>query len=211
MTKTILFDLDGTLIDSTYAIIQGFKEAFSKTNISYPGDELLKKQIGYPLDIIFQNLGVKENIDSLVEIYKKRYREIYLETTTLLPNAKEAILKASTFATLGVVTTKTSKYSKLILESHDILKFFGVVIGRDDVINPKPSPEPIQKALVALDKTTDNAFMIGDTKMDLISAKSTGIIGIGLTCGYGDLQSLKNETKFIFDNPLFAVDFIQNY
>lgn len=211
MTKTILFDLDGTLIDSTYAIMEGFKEAFLKFGLSYPGDELVKKQIGYPLDIISKNLGIAKNIDEFVNIYKKRYGEIYLDTTTLLPHAKEAILEASEFATLGVVTTKTSKYSKLILDSQGVLKYFDTVIGRDDVINPKPSPEPIEKALANLGKSTNNAFMIGDTKMDLISASSAGIVGIGLSCGYGEIESLRANTEYIFENSLLAVEFIKTF
>ncbi|NLY04364.1 MAG: HAD family hydrolase [Campylobacter sp.] len=209
MIKTILFDLDGTLIDSTYAIIEGFKTSFDKFNLKYPGDELVKKQIGYPLDIISTNLGVRENIDDFIEIYKKRYGEIYLQTTTLLPNAKEAIELASSFATLGVVTTKVSKYSKLILQKHKVLNYFGTVIGRDNVDNPKPDKEPIIKALKDLDKTTKYAYMVGDTKMDMLSAKNANIKGIALACGYSDIDTLKAYTDLIFSDALEAVKFIK--
>lgn len=144
--KIILFDLDGTLIDSTFAILESFKAAFKKFSLPIPDDNSIKSHIGYPLDIIARNLGVSEAInDEFVLAYKEHYREIYLETTILLDGAKEAIEMAYEFSILGIVTTKTSLYSRLILENLGVAKFFDTIIGRDDVKNPKPSSEPILK------------------------------------------------------------------
>lgn len=206
---TILFDLDGTLIDSTDSILDGFKTSFLKHNCNYPGDEKIKQFIGYPLDIMFKNLGVDElRIDSFVEKYKEKYTTIYLDSTTLLPNVKEALEIAKSIADIGVVTTKTSKNSKVLLEKLGILKYFEVIIGRDDVENPKPHSEPILKALNFLKKDNKNAYMIGDTKLDAISAINSNITPICLTCGYGKKEELIKYTKFIFDHPLEAVLFI---
>ena len=60
--RVILFDLDGTLIDSTEAILEGFRVVFEKFNKSYPGDAEVKKLIGLPLDVMFSHLGIKENV-----------------------------------------------------------------------------------------------------------------------------------------------------
>ena len=76
--KIILFDLDGTLIDSTDAITDTFLHAFSKHNFDIKGTiEDIKVQIGYPLDIMFENLGVDRKIVwDFVDSYKMRYKDI---------------------------------------------------------------------------------------------------------------------------------------
>ena len=168
MKKTILFDLDGTLIDSTSAILKGFDVAFLAHDNKEPDHDVLKSLVGYPLEIMFEKLGAKKNlIDEYVKEYKACYEKIYLDETVLLQNAMDALKEASTFADVGVVTTKTSKFSIILLEHLGVMKFIKTVVGRDDVVNPKPDPEPINLALRRLGKEKDNAFMVGDTIMIL--------------------------------------------
>ena len=144
---TLLFDLDGTLIDSTPAILDGFHYAFAHLGAAEPSDEAIKKLIGHPLEVMFERLGVTRDVQNFVLAYKQRYAQIFLDQTVLLSGAFEAVRAASEFANLGVVTTKTSKFSKILLQHLGIAKFFGTIVGREDVQNPKPSAEPILKAL----------------------------------------------------------------
>lgn len=209
----ILFDLDGTLIDSTDAIVSTFYHAFKEQNFKFDGnDEDIKKHIGYPLDIMFANLGVdKHKVWDFVDSYKLRYRVISKQQTQLLPNAIEAVELASKYARLGVVTTKTGLYSKELLEHMGIMHYFECLIGRENVENPKPHPEPIYKALEQMDiniEANSNIWMVGDTKLDLISANDAGINSVGVTCGYGNSEELKHYTQNIVNNAYEAVDYI---
>ena len=207
----ILFDLDGTLIDSTDAIVQTFHHSFRVHDFSHVEDEKIKALIGYPLDIMYKELGVSDDkIWDFVATYKEEYRKISTEKTELLPNAIEAVKKASEFATLGIVTTKTGRYSKVLMEHFDLMKYFEVLIGREDVDNPKPHAEPILKALEKLDTHNKEIWMIGDTKLDLLSAKNAGINSIGVLCGYGDKNTLKKFTNFILNDALEATAFLKN-
>ena len=204
----ILFDLDGTLIDSTEAILESFGVAFESHGKEVPSSEDIKAQIGYPLDVMFPTLGVpKKYVASYVDAYKMHYREISCLKTVLLPNAREAIDLARKYATLGVVTTKTAKYSKELLEYFGVMDSFDVLIGREDVTNPKPNPEPILKALQALEKDS-NCWMIGDTSMDIEAASNAHISSVAVTCGYATKKSLKHVTSNIEKNSLEAVKFI---
>jgi len=205
----ILFDLDGTLIDSTEAILESFGVAFRSFGDDVPSDELIKAEIGYPLDVMFVTLGVaSERASEYVDAYKQHYREIFCDKTVLLPYTLEALELASKYATLGVVTTKTAKYSIELLEYNDIMRYFDVVVGREDVENPKPHPEPILKAISKLQTDTSEIWMVGDTCMDMVSASSANIQGVAVSCGYVTKKELELCSDNIVDNALEAVKFV---
>jgi len=207
---TILFDLDGTLIDSTEAIVSTFHYSFDIHNFEHPDDKEIMALIGYPLDIMYRDLGVEESkVWDFVATYKEEYRKISTVKTLLLASASQAVMEASKFATLGIVTTKTGRYSKVLMEHFDLMKYFEVLIGREDVEFPKPDAEPILKALECLNSTKKEIWMIGDTKLDLISAKNAGVNSIGVLSGYDTKETLRKYTDVIFGDSLEAVKYLQ--
>lgn len=208
--KTILFDLDGTLIDSTDAILEGFGVAFDTFGRAVPEDDQIKKLIGHPLEVMFRMLGVDVlEANDYVNAYKAHYRLISRQKTTLLPLAYEAIKHASNIATLGVVTTKTALYSQEILEHLGVMHHFGVLIGRDSVTHPKPHPEPIEKALLALNADPLQTWMVGDTPMDLICAQQAGVRGIGVLCGYSTQIELQQHSPYVVHNAFDAIKIVE--
>lgn len=207
----ILFDLDGTLIDSTDAIVDTFNHSFRVHNHPQIDDEKIKALIGYPLDIMYEELGINKNkVWDYVDTYKEEYRKISTIKTKLLPNATQAVKIASQFATLGIVTTKTGKYSKVLMEHFELMKYFEVLIGREDVLNPKPHEEPIIKALEQLDTQNREIWMIGDTKLDLICAKKANVNSIGVLSGYDNIGTLKKFTDIVLNDALEATLYLQN-
>jgi phosphoglycolate phosphatase len=207
----ILFDLDGTLIDSTEAILESFHNSFDVHGYPHADDEDIKALIGHPLDVMYRELGVdEEKVAAFVDTYKEHYRKISTQKTILLENAREAIEEASKIATLGIVTTKTGKYSQVLMEYFGVMDKFDVLIGREDVINPKPHAEPILKALEQLDSDAKDIWMIGDTSMDLISAKNAGIKAIGLLSGYDSKETLEQYSDIILCDSLEAISYLRS-
>ena len=210
MKPVILFDLDGTVIDSTEAILEGFKVAFETFGGVVPSDETIKNEVGHTLDNMFLTLGVEPSkIDEHVHAYKMHYRVISCEKTVLLEGAREAVEKASKFATLGVVTTKTGEYSTILLEHMGLMNYFEVLIGGEHVQHHKPHAEPILKALTALEHDKNRTWMIGDTCMDIDSAKNAGVKSVAVTSGYGTVEVLQKCASNICENVLEAVNYIQ--
>lgn len=206
----ILFDLDGTLIDSTEAILESFHHSYRHYERPVPDDVSIKALIGHPLDVMYAELGIEaEQIAAFVATYKAHYRKISCEKTVLLDQAREAIEAASRFARLGIVTTKTGLYSRELLEHMGVMHHFEVLIGREDVENPKPHPEPIEKALAAMKCDTQRCWMIGDTRMDIEAAHHADIKCVAVTCGYESVEILSEICDNIAENALEAVRFIQ--
>ncbi len=209
--KVILFDLDGTLIDSTKAILESFDVAFKTFDLKTPDEREIKKLIGLPLDIMFEKLGIdREKVWDFVDVYKKNYRIISTQKTKLLPNAKEAVIEASKFSRLGIVTTKTARYSKELMEHFGLMDYFEVLIGRENVDNPKPHPEPILRAIHKMNANKEATFMVGDTCLDMVSAKEAGVFGVGVIGDYTPENELKKCSDIVKKDALEAVEFIKN-
>ena len=208
----ILFDLDGTLIDSTEAILECFHKAFDFYNYPHPSDEAIKALIGHPLDVMFARLGVEEDkVWDFVTVYKENYREISTQKTSLLPHAREAVELAAEFAQLGIVTTKTGKYSQVLMEHFGLMDYFKILIGREHVKYPKPHAEPILKALEVFDNVDKkNTWMIGDTELDLIAADAAGVEGIGVLSGYGTKKELMKFTNVVFRDAYEAIKWLKS-
>lgn len=213
----ILFDLDGTLIDSTPAILASFRFACTEQGFASPQDKTIIQFIGHTLEDMFLGIGVqKEKVWDFIESYRKFYRANMEQGTKLLEHAREAIELAFSFAHLAVVTTKRADFSTKLLESFGVLHYFSVVIGIENVRNPKPSSEPILKALDSLYESKgqipkQDCFMIGDTELDLQAAMNAGINGIGVLCGYGSEQSLQRFCMPIHHNTYLAVQALKSH
>lgn len=210
MKPIILFDLDGTLIDSTEAILESFHHSLhTHGNITDVSDTMVTSQIGHPLEVMFSAVGIDASmIDAHVSTYKLFYREIARQKTVLLPEAMEAVEEAAQFARLGIVTTKTGIYSRELMEHFELMHFFEVLIGREHVENPKPHPEPIWTALEKMNGERETAWMIGDTRLDIEAAKRAGIESVAVSCGYDNEKQLLTLTNIIKPNALEAVRYI---
>lgn len=210
----VLFDLDGTLVDSTQAIYASFCKAYLAMNDTPPSLEQVKSGIGHTLESMFLQNGVKkQKVDEYVKHYRVAYRGLMEQGTHLLPYAKEAIIEAYSFATLGVVTTKRGDFSQILLDKLGVWKYFSGIVGIESVSNPKPHEEPILKALDMFNKSQNIAkekiYMIGDTMLDIEAAKNAGIQAVGVLCGFGKKEVLQESQAPLCDNTLEAIRWIK--
>ena len=208
--KSILFDLDGTIIDSTDAILESFAISCEQAKIKDCNLDLVESLIGYPLYDMFEKINVPtDKLDACVLYYKEHYRKISHQKTTLLTNAKQALKLAKSFAKVCAVTTKIGQGTIPLLEKLEIWKYFDDIVGFDDVQKPKPDKEAMLVAMRRLNSDKEKTWMIGDTTMDMESAKSANIQGIGVLSGYQDEKSLSAFTDIIVKDSLEAVTLIR--
>lgn len=207
--KILLFDLDGTLIDSTQAILESFVNASLFFGYNFKGrEEEIQALIGSPLREMFIKMGLPQGeIEECVKLYRSNYERIYLQKTILLPKVMDSFKTLPSSYLLGVVTSKSSFFSKKILENLGMIKYFFRIVGIDDVKEPKPSAEPIFKALEGLEYDKSQVYMIGDTFFDMQSAKNADVVGIGVQGKYD--KNLKEYTDFVFEDIHQALEYIK--
>lgn len=210
----ILFDLDGTLIDSTQAIYASFCAAYRAMGNTPPSLEAMKAYIGYTLEDMFLNNGISAfKLKEYVNHYRIHYRALMESGTQLLPHAREAIERASEFAILGVVTTKRGDFSQILLQKLGVWEYMSDIVGIESVSSPKPSAQPILMALQRIASKlhvqipNDKIYMVGDTILDLQAAHNAKIKCVGVECGFGNLAQMQQYAP-MSPHTLHAVEYI---
>lgn len=172
--KTILFDLDGTLIDTNALIIASFTHTLKKHSDKIFTEADILSFIGPPLADSLTSVD-PDNALEMIETYRTHNIANHDRYVTAYPTVLETIktLHAEGYQ-LGIVTTKMRDTALLGLDLTGLKPYFEIVIGLDDVTNAKPHPEPIIKALTALDGHPQTAIMVGDNFHDIEAGQNAG-------------------------------------
>jgi phosphoglycolate phosphatase len=177
--RTFLFDFDYTLADATQGIVLSFRHAFDRLGLPAPRERDIKKTVGMPLPEAFISMAGPGR-DSLLEPFARHFRakadEVMTKYTRLYPGAVETLeLLKEKGARTGIVTSKNHYRIDEALRKFDICRFVDVVVGREDVKNPKPDPEGLLRALAALGTRKEEALYVGDTLIDARAAQAAGV------------------------------------
>lgn len=210
MDYAILFDLDGTLINTDLLIEKSFRHVFElykpEYDLSY--EEVLSF-MGPPLVKTFENHFSKDMVDELVTVYRTYNIKHHNDFVTIYPTIEETlkILKDKGYK-LGVVTTKMNDVAKLGLEMFNLTDYFDCIIGSNDIIHAKPHPEGVYKALDVLG--CKKGVMIGDNASDLLAGKNANIdtIGIGWS-PKGKEDLLKVKPDLMVDKMIDIISFVE--
>ena len=200
MKRAILFDLDGTLIDTPSGIVQAFGVSLKSIGIGDVSDAAIRTTIGMPLEKAFASLldvpAEDEKIACAIKQYQSAFKEI------VLPKAKDLVfpgvvaslmvLKEQGIA-LAVATSKFYTSAEALLKAAELWDFFDVVIGADQVTHPKPHPEMGQLVLKKLGVSAENAIMVGDTTHDILMAYDAGMRSIAVTYGVHTISQLESS------------------
>ncbi|MFP7492336.1 pyrophosphatase PpaX [Terribacillus saccharophilus] len=187
---TLLFDLDGTLIDSNSLIMASYSATLEKyMGRVYEQEELLPF-IGPPLKDVFENID-SARAEEMIAAYREHNLEHHDAYVEAYPYVAETLqqLKQAGFK-LGIVTTKVRDTAERGLRVCGLGGLFDVVIGYDDIEHAKPHPEPVLKGLAALGSEPGEAIMIGDNYHDIESGKSAGTLTAGVAWSIKGKQSL---------------------
>lgn len=211
MMKTILFDLDGTLIETTEIILDAFVETFDKffPDVKLSKDELTNL-LGQTLFKTFEfYTDSKEKVDEVVKYYREISNLKIEQGLKAYPYALETLIYLKKKkATVGVVTSKMRKIATYHLEITGLLPYIDGIIGYEDVIEHKPCPEPIEKALKLFGANKSTTIYVGDHENDIIAAKKAGISTCAVTYSHRLAEMLKEQPEYVIDELINLKDII---
>lgn len=195
--RLVIFDVDGTLVDSQHTIVAAMHNAFSSLDQPLPDRDAVLSIVGLSLDHAIRRLvpdAEHETVAALVEAYKAAFmaeRTGNRDYAPLYPGATDVLTYLSEHpeTLIGIATGKSRRGLLHMLDAHDLHGRFVTVQTADDHPS-KPHPSMIHTAMTEAGIEAEDTVMIGDTSFDMQMARNAGVHAIGVSWGYHDPSSL---------------------
>lgn len=198
--KAVLFDIDGTLIDSWDFIFGAVKHALQKHGHDISEEVLVSAMGGRSLLDYYKFLLPKADWEEIAKSHSD-YQQDKFDLGKPFKGAKKILkkLKSSEFL-IGAISNRSRVSLKTTLDRAEFSRFFDIVVSADDVKNPKPHPEHVQAALTYFKVEPNNSFMVGDTQHDIEAGKKAGVKTIGVTYGFLGKDIENHNPDFVIDD-----------
>ncbi len=212
--RTVFFDLDGVLVDSSIAIPRSINFALERQGLAPRPEESLRSSIGPPLLQAFREILESEALDpglaeACVESYRERYRETCLDETTLMPGIEEAVQRLKEHRLLAVVTSKPDAFARPILEKLGIADCFALIVGPPlDSGRQESKTQTLERAMEALGLEIPSSgspspgAMVGDRHFDVLAGSAMRLVTVGVSWGIGSVPELRHAgADYIVHSP----------
>ncbi len=182
--KVLLFDIDGTILDTREFIIQATEHTLTLHGHTVPKKTKISKLVGKPFNEFYTRLTGLSEVAQLQKTHRE-YQLKNLHLSKIFPRAKETLMALRERGyTMAAVTTRSKITSLDTLRQADVEQCFDVIISKEDAVAEKPHPAPLLKALEILNEIPEHAVMIGDADVDVEAGKNAGTKTIRVTYGF---------------------------
>ncbi len=182
--KGIIFDLDGTLINSFSAIHESFNNTMRQLGLPEYSYEDVLKTIGMPLEYVMSRINGIHDAEQAVRMFRSHYETVYLGKTMLMPGVQQVIEELYNDGyVMAVSTNKLGKYSRILLDNLGIGGYFKSVVGVGDGLKAKPHADTIDRIAKELELKKDEMVYVGDSGIDAETARNAGVDFIAIATG----------------------------
>jgi len=191
----LLFDIDGTLMDTLDAIVEAMSLALAEVGQPPLRAGELRPLIGRPVPYQMKVLRDMEGpvVDRITDAYYAHFGRIIEADPRLYPGVAETF-GALTGRRISTMTTRRRRNAERMLQAAGIAGHFTAIVGGDEVPRPKPAPDLPIHAAKAIDVPPNRAVVVGDAPVDILAGRAAGAWTVAVTYGYGDPATLR-QTK----------------
>lgn len=191
--RGVLFDLDGTLLDTYALLMRSFHHAVQDVFGEDRSMDAFDATIGQPLNTQFWHYTDDREIhDALCASYRSYNMTIEREAIVAFSGMDDMLQElAEDGWQLGVVTSKRHESAQRNLRGFDMMRFFKCLVGSDDVKNAKPDPEPVLTGAQKLQLPPDRCFYVGDSPYDIVAGNAAGAVTVAVHWGQHPISSLR--------------------
>lgn len=197
--KLVLFDLDGTLMDTSKGVLEAVKYTIKTMNLSALPDDLIKSFIGPPIEVSFEKYYhlPSEKVEEAAKTFREIYKKKFLFNAEIYPGMVEVLVKIRNLGyKVGVATNKRESYTLKLLEHFDLKKRFDIIYGSDEK-GRLGKKEIISKCMEEAGVNAAETVMLGDTDSDAGAAETLGVDFIAVTYGFGYRNNNDVSHRFI--------------
>ncbi len=212
--RAVLFDLDGTLVDSAPDLTLAANKMLSVLGCSQVNCSQVKGWVGdgvrslvrRALTAILGEVPTESLIEQGYVLFQRYYAESVYQDSMLYPGVHETLqtLSSSGLA-LACVTNKPSRFTKPLLDKSGLTGFFSAVVSGDDLLLKKPEPAPLEFAAKQLGVPLTTCVLVGDSSNDIRAAAAAGIPVLWATYGYAGLNDIEQDTTYGSIDTMFQL------
>jgi phosphoglycolate phosphatase len=175
MKSFVVFDLDGTLIDGYAAIGDALDYAMEWLGVAPLPLETVRGMVGHGLEKLVEQAVGPDSVAAGVQLFRKRYREVAIEKTALMPGVPEVLSAIAARGTaMAVASNKPAEFSRAILEAKGVGPYFRAVGGPDASTPAKPDPTMLRSLMAAVEAGPEQTLVVGDMEVDAEFAQAAG-------------------------------------
>ncbi|MCM1077917.1 MAG: HAD family hydrolase [Bacteroidales bacterium] len=200
MTKAILFDFDGTLANTAPGIVKTMECTFKEMGKPVPSEQDMRNTIGLPLSKALKQLnGLNDKETSMAtEIYRSLFATVEVSLVGIFPKVKETLKYLHEAGIrLAICTSRNAESLDMIMQHHDIARFFETSITNSDNLAPKPAPDMVLALLKRMQLNAADVIVVGDTTFDIQMGNGAGCRTIAVTYGNHSIEQLASSSPSV--------------
>jgi len=212
LPKIILFDLDGTLLDNSETVVDAYYNALIEYGYPLKEKSYIASLAGKSTHNTARDLDIRdEDLDKIDQYFWHYFRKIAADPeskSVVFDGVQDTLSYAQKHGIrMGIVTSNEAGIANKMLQKVNLLNYFEVVIGAENVENKKPHPEPVLLAISEMgtnfeETNKESIWFVGDTKSDVGVAQNSGIVDIAIPLPHTFSSVLSSEPSFLLDSML---------
>lgn len=213
MIKAVIFDLDGTLLDTRKDLADSINLVLKDLNKKQKEQSDIIKNVGHGIRYLIEKTilpNTTEEMDKASALFKKHYSKLYNNSTTVYKGIKEAVnMLIEQGILVGVVSNKDDEYVQKLIEYHFNRIDRNYVLGGKPGLKKKPSSEPVDQIIDKMGIKKEEVIYVGDSMVDVETSQNASIYNIICLWGFSDRELMIKNCKHTIEDPQDILKYIK--